>query len=187
MIATTEDRGYTRHMTEVSEEGTPAGAQRQAPEETAPAVDFGQALGALARTYLESAGAAVKDLPGGPRGYQVMSIASTSACSNQARIAERLGLDRTVMTYLLDDLEKAGLVARRPDPADRRARQVLLTEKGEQTFAGAANRIRHIERTVLGGLSDQDAALFRELLMRVVASGPVEVRPGACEEAPPAC
>ena len=86
-------------------------------------VDFGQALGTLFRNYLGSAGAAVSELPGGPRGFQVMSIAAVSACSNQAGIAERLGLDRTVMTYLIDDLEKAGLVERRPDPADRRARQ----------------------------------------------------------------
>ena len=43
---------------------------------------------------------------------------SPSACIDQARIAERLGLDRTVMTHLIDDLEEAGLVERRPDRAD---------------------------------------------------------------------
>ena len=31
------------------------------------------------------------------------------------------------MTYLLDDLEAAGLVERRPDPTDRRARRVAPT------------------------------------------------------------
>jgi len=144
-------------------------------------VDFGQALGTLLRRYLESASAVVSDLPGGPRGFQVMSIAAVSACSNQARIAERLGLDRTVMTYLVDDLEKAGLVERRPDPADRRARQVVLTAVGEKSFEAASTQILHVERAVLAGLSDEDAGQFRELLMRVVATGPVDSTVGACE------
>ena len=144
-------------------------------------VDFGQALGTLFRNYLGSAGAAVSDLPGGPRGFQVMSIAAVSACSNQARIAERLGLDRTVMTYLIDDLEKAGLVERRPDPADRRARQVLLTAKGEKSFRDATDRIERVERAVLAGLSDEDASRFRDLLIRVVADTPVEDTISACE------
>ena len=144
-------------------------------------VDFGQALGTLFRNYLGSAGAVVSDLPGGPRGFQVMSIAAVGACSNQARIAERLGLDRTVMTYLIDDLEKAGLVERRPDPADRRARQVLLTTKGKKSFRQATDRIEQVERAVLAGLSDKDADLFRELLHRVVAAGPIEDTINACD------
>lgn len=148
-------------------------------------VDFGQALGALFRSYLESASAAVGDLPGGPRGYQVMSIAASSVCDNQAAIAESLGLDRTVMTYLVDDLEKAGLVERRPDPADRRARQVLLTRKGTTAFAAASARINDAERTVLGGLSDDDAVVFRRLLARVVAD--VHVDTGPCGAPPPPC
>jgi DNA-binding MarR family transcriptional regulator len=162
-------------------------AERAEEQAEATAVDFGQALGALLRTYLDNARAAVSELPGGPRGFQVMSIASTSACSNQARIAEAMGLDRTVMTYLLDDLEKAGLVARRPDPADRRARQVVLTKKGAKTFETAANRIQHVERSVLGGLSDADAALFRDLLTKVVVAGPVEVSGHACTAEAPTC
>ena len=134
-------------------------------------LDFGQALGTLFRRFTTSAGAAVEELPGGPRGFQVLSVAAASSCGNQARIAERLGLDRTVMTYLIDDLEKAGLVERRPDPDDRRARQVLLTERGRARFHQASERIEHVERATLAGLPDADAARFRELLMRVVATG----------------
>ncbi|GAA3520269.1 MarR family transcriptional regulator [Aeromicrobium panaciterrae] len=153
----------------------------QAPtEETA---DFGRALGSLLRNYLETARTAVEGLPGGARGYQVMSIAAADACSNQAAVAEQLGIDRTVMTYLVDDLEKAGLAERRPDPADRRARQVVLTAKGKKAHGAAASRIADVERTVLGSLSDDEAETFRALLSRVVAGGPVV---DACA-APPEC
>ncbi|WP_367048704.1 MarR family winged helix-turn-helix transcriptional regulator [Streptomyces sp. Je 1-332] len=37
------------------------------------------------------------------------------------------------MTYLLDDLEAHTLVTRKPDPRDRRARQVLITDTGQPT------------------------------------------------------
>ena len=151
----------------------------EAPTERAP-VDFGQALASLLRTYLETARHVVEELPGGPRGFQVMSVARGDACSNQAAIAEQLGLDRTVMTYLVDDLEKAGLAERRPDPADRRARRVILTAKGRKTLEAATARISEVERAVLGSLSDADADLFRQLLARITAAGPVIDGPHAC-------
>jgi DNA-binding MarR family transcriptional regulator len=152
-------------------------------------VDFGQALAALLRRYLDGAREAVSDLPGGPRGYQVLlnSSGGTRAgisCSNQATIAQRLGIDRTVMTYLVDDLEKAGMVERRPDPADRRARQVVRTPVGEAELATASERIRAVEAAVLAGLSDDDAAVFRRLLAGAAADAP-PIDHSACE--PPAC
>lgn len=136
-------------------------------------IDFGQALGSILRRYLDTARDAITELPGGPRGYQVLSIASGNPTCNQAGIAEFLGLDRTVMTYLVDDLEKAGLVERRPDPTDRRARLIVLTAKGTKAFAAASERIAEVERALLGNLSDSDAELFRRLLVRVAAAGPV--------------
>lgn len=147
--------------------------------------DLGQALGSLLRRYLEGARQAVEDVPGGPRGFQVLSIADEGACSNQATIALRLGIDRTVMTYLVDDLEKAGLVTRRPDPADRRARQLVLTAKGTKALRALSKRIGDVERDVLGGLSDDEAQVFRSLLARVTADAPVDH--SACQGAVPEC
>jgi DNA-binding MarR family transcriptional regulator len=131
--------------------------------------DLGQALAALLRRYLEGAREAVDDLPGGPRGFQVMRTSAQGQGRNQATIATLLGIDRTVMTYLVDDLENAGMVERRPDPADRRARQIALTPKGEKTLAEAAERIRAVESHVLGALSPADADMFRRLAVNAAA------------------
>ena len=146
------------------DESTPPAAAAQ--------VDLGRALSALLRRYLEGAGSAIEDVPGGPRGFQVLSIADEGACSNQAMIATRLGLDRTVMTYLVDDLEKVGLVERRPDPADRRARQVVVTPQGRSLLETSTTRIRDVERSVLAGLSDAEVETFRSLLARVTDGAP---------------
>jgi DNA-binding MarR family transcriptional regulator len=149
------------------------------------AADFGQALSSLLRRYLEGARSVVDDVPGGPRGFQVLLVSSEGVCGNQATIATRLGIDRTVMTYLVDDLEHAGLVERRPDPADRRARQILLTAKGEQVLAGSAAQLGDIERAVLAGLSADEAEVFRDLLVRAAgADAPPDVDHSACGTPP---
>jgi DNA-binding MarR family transcriptional regulator len=137
-----------------------------------PAGGGGPALAALLRRYHEGASEAVSDLPGGPRGFNVLLTSLQGSCSNQAEIAQRLGIDRTVMTYLVDDLERAGVCERRPDPADRRARQIVLTDAGREVLAAATERIRAVEASVLGGLSDDDAQLLRRLLVSAAADAP---------------
>jgi DNA-binding MarR family transcriptional regulator len=147
---------------------TMAKAQAETPD-VAPASiqkDLGWALGTLLRAYLRQAGDAVAELPGGPRGYQVMSVVATGACQNQAAIAEQLGLDRTVMTYLLDDLEAQKLVVRTPDPVDRRSRRVTLTAKGRTLFATLAERVSQVERRILADLTDEEADQLRTTLGR---------------------
>src|SRR5215472_12812762 len=50
---------------------------------------------------------------------------------SQQEVAGRLGVDRTTMVALIDDLEAKGLVRRRQDPGDRRKNVVILTEVGQ--------------------------------------------------------
>src|ERR1700735_1713517 len=97
--------------------------------------DLGWGLGTVFRAYVPAAHEAVADLPGGPRGYQVLSAAAQGAVGSQLALAQHLGVDRTVMTYLLDDLESANLIERRPDPADRRARRIVATDKGNELLS----------------------------------------------------
>ncbi len=85
----------------------------------------------------------------------------------QSRIAQRLGRDGIRVTDLaeqagvtkqtagglVDELEAAGYVMRRPDPADARARLVMLTARGEKLCMTAAAEIANVEaewRTHLG-------------------------------------
>src|SRR5690348_13277877 len=78
--------------------------------------DLGWAIGSVFRDYLKSAQASVVDLPGGARGYQVLAAAGNEQPGTQQALGQRVGIDRSVMTYLVDDLVAAGLVERRPDP-----------------------------------------------------------------------
>jgi DNA-binding MarR family transcriptional regulator len=133
------------------------------------AEDLGWGLGVVFRAYVTAAHAAVADLPGGPRGYQVLSAASRSAVGSQLALAQHLGIDRTVMTYLLDDLEAAGLIERRPDPSDRRARRVVATDKGTELLITLDQRLRRAEAHLLAPLDDRARETFRSQLQRIAA------------------
>jgi DNA-binding MarR family transcriptional regulator len=53
-------------------------------------------------------------------------------------LGERAVLSRTRVSRLVDELEAAGLVARRPDPDDRRAAIASITPAGEAAFRATA-------------------------------------------------
>jgi DNA-binding MarR family transcriptional regulator len=129
--------------------------------------DLGWALGVVFRRYAKASGAALEGVPGGARGYQVLATTNAEGPKRQLDLAAQLGVDRTVMTYLLDDLEKAGLVQRRPDPADRRARLIAPTEEGRATLCQLERKLGDTEDEVLGVLDESERESFRLLLRRV--------------------
>lgn len=131
-------------------------------------VNLGWALASLLRTYQKQVDTALAGLPGGSRAFLVMLLVKRETCQSQAIIAERLGLDKTNLTYLLDGLEQAHLVKRVTDPNDRRSRHINLTEQGTQSLAGLVAAVEAVERDVLSRLSPEEAAHFQALLGKTV-------------------
>ncbi|WP_127127002.1 MarR family winged helix-turn-helix transcriptional regulator [Georgenia sp. SYP-B2076] len=129
--------------------------------------DFGRHLGVLLRGYQGSVAAVLGELPHGPRGYQVLSAVVHGDQPNQLALAAHLGIDRTVMTYLIDDLVGAGLVERQQNPSDRRARRIVATEVGARTLRALERDVREAEDRMLGALEHGERETFRELLRRV--------------------
>lgn len=174
-------QGVTRH-------GAPLPGGPGPPDQDLGALggDLGWALGVVFRRYLQAANAVMADVPGGPRGYQVLAAAATGSSRTQLALAHRLGIDRTVMTYLLDDLERAGLVQRCADPTDRRVRRLVATPLGQDRLAELNRRLEQAEGHVLAALDAGDRALFRDLLCRLAGHAqdvdPVGGRCDAVEE-----
>jgi DNA-binding MarR family transcriptional regulator len=138
--------------------------------------DLGWALGAVTRAHMKTAEHVLSGLPGGPRGYQVLAAAHEGP-PTQLALARKLGVDRTVMTYLLDELVEAGLVERRPDPADRRARQIHLTPEGRARLCALERSLREVEDHLLAPLEPSERDQLRELLARLATTVQVEGSP----------
>lgn len=110
---------------------------------------------------------------------KLLSELHRSGPLNQGALATVFGLAPRTVTELVDLLERDGLVERRTDPSDRRARQVHLTEAGERASEQAvATRQRVVDRA-LGGLNDAqrtDLAAALRLIEREIDSMDRELR-----------
>jgi DNA-binding MarR family transcriptional regulator len=129
--------------------------------------NFGWLLSQCFRAHLNAMDRAVADLPHGHRGFQALSGAVNRSAHNQAELAKQLGIDRTVMVYLVDDLERAGLVERLPDPNDRRSRLIRATEAGQDRLTAAQTAISAAESELLAALSEQERKSLREMLREI--------------------
>lgn len=148
---------------------------------TEPAEDLGWALGSLLRGYRERIGPLLEDVPHGPRGYQTLCEVIRGEQPSQLALATHLGIDRTVMTYLIDGLVEAGLVERRQNPADRRQRQVVATARGRRLVARTCGRVAAAEEEVLGGLEPGERDVLRRLLAKAaLVDGRTSHDPDAC-------
>src|ERR1700751_3175259 len=63
-------------------------------------------------------------------GYIVLSALDQSSIRTQAALAELIGADKTRIIPTLDELQEHGYIERIPDPEDRRARLLAITESG---------------------------------------------------------
>jgi DNA-binding MarR family transcriptional regulator len=100
-------------------------------------------------------------------GYVVLSRLAAAPAQTQLRLATAIGYDKTRLIALLDELETAGLVTRAPDPADRRARRIHITEQGRATHAAAVADIRAMEESVLAVLTAAERETLRSVLGRL--------------------
>ncbi|MFG6401158.1 MarR family winged helix-turn-helix transcriptional regulator [Microbacterium sp. P04] len=138
--------------------------------------ELGWALPTIYQGYTRSGVGAVAEVPGGPRGYQVLVAITTEEPSSQLALAHRLGIDKTQMTYVIDALETGGFAERRPDPRDRRIRHVLPTEAGQALLHSARAALREAEGMLMRHLTTEEQTQLRLLLARV-ALGAGEVGP----------
>lgn len=129
--------------------------------------DFGYALGVVLRAYHGSVVKVIGELPQGPRGYQTLRAVVRGDHPSQLALATHLGIDRTVMTYLVDELVEADLVERQPDPSDRRRRKVVATTRGTKVCRELEKKVRAAEDALFAGIDRKERDAFRDLLWRV--------------------
>ena len=102
------------------------------------------------------------------RQLALLTLFGDGPAQSQQDGAARLGVDRTTMVALVDELEAKGLVRREVAPGDRRKRLVMLTPEGERVREAGAEVTRRAEALLLEPLSAEDAERLRAALHQVV-------------------
>jgi len=82
-------------------------------------------------------------------------------------LAARARLAKQTMTTMVRVVERAGLVARRPDPGDGRATRVYLTKRGGDFQPSATRELAQLERRVSARLGDRRTAALRAALTQI--------------------
>jgi MarR family transcriptional regulator, organic hydroperoxide resistance regulator len=85
----------------------------------------------------------------------------------QSQMVERMCVQPPTVSKMLDRLEKAGLVERRPDAEDSRLSRVYLTEQGHKSQRAVRDIWVNVEQRMTEGLSVEERIVLRRLLMQV--------------------
>ena len=89
---------------------------------------------------------------------------------DQNALAARLGVDRSHVTLLVEELAARSLIERRLNTADKRVRLLHLTSKGEKLFAQALPANIAASNRILEPLAPHERKLFIDMLLRVIAA-----------------
>jgi DNA-binding MarR family transcriptional regulator len=103
-------------------------------------------------------------------GYIALTALARGEAPTQLVLAQQIGHDKTRLIGVLDALERDGLITRAPDPADRRAKVVALTDAGAARQAAAQRAIRAMEDALLAGVPVNERRRLRRTLARVATA-----------------
>ncbi|MFD7020971.1 MarR family winged helix-turn-helix transcriptional regulator [Streptomyces sp. NPDC059161] len=104
--------------------------------------------------------------------YPVLSALARTGPRSAADLAPDVGIDRSGVTRRASRLEAAGLISREPDPHDRRAQLLVLTERGRLAVAALRARLAAHITTSLSTWPPGEAEAFAHQLRRFIAEGP---------------
>lgn len=128
--------------------------------------ELGWTMGVLLRAYQKRTDELVAHVPAGPRGFALLSTVVHHDPPSQLALAGRLGIDPTATTYLIDALVEAGLVERRQDQTDRRARRIVPTEAGRASLTECERAVAAAEEEFLAALPADARAGFLAVIAR---------------------
>jgi DNA-binding MarR family transcriptional regulator len=100
--------------------------------------------------------------------FRILNLVDVAEGRSQQAIGEAIQVPPSRMVALVDELERRGLVERKPHPSDRRVRALYLTPKGRTTLARGREIASAHERELTRGMSPTDRKRLVELLQQLV-------------------
>jgi DNA-binding MarR family transcriptional regulator len=105
-----------------------------------------------------------------PAHSAVMAHIDIDGGTRLSTIAMRANITPQAVGELVDDLERIGYVVRQPDPHDRRAKRIVLTDRGRESVAAALDTIATLEAELEDLLGSDKLAELHDSLSRILAT-----------------
>lgn len=97
--------------------------------------------------------------------WQILgAIAQADRAQPVAWLARDMGANRQNVQRIVNDLLADGLVALEPNPHHKRAKLVVLTPKGQETYAAALSRYNPLVEALVEGMTEEDIAAAQRVL-----------------------
>lgn len=141
-----------------------------------PANSVGFTLSSLGLAVARRFQATLSPLGLEPREFALLRTLAPREGASQQAIGERLQIPPSRMVAFVDALEARGLLERRANPADRRARALYLTDEGRKLLAQAFELASELERHLCAGLDERERERLLASLQSVGAQ--LDIAPG---------
>ena len=102
--------------------------------------------------------------------------------AKQSELADALDIAPITLVRLIDKLAAAGMVERRPDPADRRAHRLFLTDQAIPALSALSVLAEDVMGKALAGLDEETVELILAGLTTIKANLKSELHSGACNK-----
>jgi DNA-binding MarR family transcriptional regulator len=100
--------------------------------------------------------------------FRVLNVVDAAEGLSQQAIGEAVQAPASRMVAIVDELERRGLVERRPHPGDRRVRALYLTDQGREVLAESREIAAEHEAELTRGMSEAERERLVSLLQRIV-------------------
>lgn len=97
---------------------------------------------------------------------ECLSILSIKGVSTPTELARSTGLTSGSTTTMLDRLERAQFIRRKPNPEDRRGVLIEITEKWAETAAPLVRGVQQAHADLIAGYSEEDLETIADFLTR---------------------
>jgi MarR family transcriptional regulator, transcriptional regulator for hemolysin len=101
---------------------------------------------------------------------RTLAYVSLYPASRQTTLAARMNVEPMTLVTFLDKLESRGLVAREPDPTDRRAKIIQLASDAQPTLEQVLGITRKVQDGALQDFRPEEVEMLRTLLTRMRAN-----------------
>lgn len=148
-------------------DGEPGENSSAAKAAHSPAMSVGFTLSSLGYAVSRRFHATLAPLGLEPREFALLRTIAPQQGASQQTIGEQLQIPPSRMVAFVDALEMRGLLERRANPEDRRARALYLTGEGRKLLARAFELASELEAQLCADLSETERSALLDVLQRV--------------------
>ena len=107
-----------------------------------------------------------------PRVFAALSIVVQLPNITQSELARMLGVERSGLVAIVDELEASGYLSRALVPGDRRVQALIPTAAGRAAYEAALRRVKAHEDRFFGAFTDEERQDLLALLRKARAAAP---------------